>query len=411
MRAAPSGRVACVGELRIWGTYLSGSYAKHTSIRPVKDEDLRDVDIVVETDHSTFGDSADVIIELRDVLKDDARYESAYLQKHSVGVTLSKLEIDVVPLAFENENKYIGDLYDSSWQETNPKGHVEWSSRTNAEHGGMYKPVVKMMKWWRREHCPEGKKWPKGITLEKMIADCFPDDSNLYEELMIGLLENLSESYSDVAEAREVPFVADPVLESNDLAAGYVAEDFASFVEGVEESLGFIQDEGSNNDSWRKVLGERFPAANQSRSQTSVPAPVMLSVEEALRVPHRQRSRWPMAGAKVGRAIVVADVTFENRHVERISSNGKTIPKGCSIDYKVFLPKGLRHLTTKWLVVNTGEEAYEAGCLRGGFEDSNLPNGGRHECTAYMGRHYVQCLVIKGNRCIARSKEFFIIVE
>ena len=55
-------------------TFLSGSYAKHTAIRPAKDDDNRDVDIVVETSHDTSSNSADVIIELRDALLDSSRY-------------------------------------------------------------------------------------------------------------------------------------------------------------------------------------------------------------------------------------------------------------------------------------------------------------------------------------------------
>lgn len=179
------------------GTYLSGSYAKHTSTRPVKDEDHRDVDVVGETDYTTSENSADVIIELRDVLYDSDKYKSAHLQTHSVGITLAKHDIDVVPLATEGEVRFIGDLDDASWKETNPRGHIEWSSQTNVSHGGRYVPVVKMMKWWRREHCPDKRRWPKGITLEKIIADCFPEDSSLYEELMIGVMENIFDSLSE----------------------------------------------------------------------------------------------------------------------------------------------------------------------------------------------------------------------
>ena len=33
-------------------TYLSGSYAKHTAIRPAKGDENRDVDIIVETNYT-----------------------------------------------------------------------------------------------------------------------------------------------------------------------------------------------------------------------------------------------------------------------------------------------------------------------------------------------------------------------
>ena len=49
-------------------TFLSGSYAKHTSIRPVAGDKKRDVDIIVVTSYSSSKDSSAVLEELRDIL-------------------------------------------------------------------------------------------------------------------------------------------------------------------------------------------------------------------------------------------------------------------------------------------------------------------------------------------------------
>ncbi|MBR2683801.1 MAG: hypothetical protein IKE22_11120, partial [Atopobiaceae bacterium] len=204
--------------------------------------------------------------------------------------------------------------------------------------------------------------------------------------------------------------IADPTLPTNNLAEGYTFEDFSSFVREIDEALRVLQDEGSNNDSWRKILGSRFPSGNSNANNKAL-AKSVYTVEQALCVPHRHSSPWPFTKRRPGVVVVVADVTFEDGHVETISSNGRVIPKGCQIDYRIIRSKGLQSLLAKWLVVNTGEEAYAAGCPRGEFEDSNLAGGGRHESTAYAGRHYVQCLLIKGGCCIARSKEFFIVVQ
>ena len=42
-------------------SFLSGSYAKHTAIRPAKDDDNRDVDIDVETRHGIDVDAKAVL--------------------------------------------------------------------------------------------------------------------------------------------------------------------------------------------------------------------------------------------------------------------------------------------------------------------------------------------------------------
>ena len=388
-------------------TYLSGSYAKHTCIRPAKDDDHRDVDVVVETDFETASDSADVIIELRDVLLESSKYGSAHLQTHSVGIELSKIDIDVVPLASEGERRFIGCIDDGSWAETNPKGHIDWSTEVNKEHDGKYKPVVKIMKWWRREKCPDDRRWPKGITLEKIIADNFPDDDAPYEDLLIGLMENMVDSLASEVDAGLVPIIADPAFNTNDLASGYTSDDFKSFLSAIEECLAIIQESGSCNESWREILGNRFPAGAKSAISTNL---ALLPISSALRVPHRQKPPWLNAKKRPG-VIVVAEVTFPDGHIERISNNDRTIPKDCDIDYKVLRSKGLSNLTVKWQVVNTGEEAYADECPRGGFEKSNISNGGRHERTAYAGRHYVQCFLLKNGVCVAHSNEFFINVE
>ena len=109
--------------------------------------------------------------------------------------------------------------------------------------------------------------------------------------------------------------------------------------------------------------------------------------------------------------IVVADVTYPDGKRERITTNDRVIPKKCEIDYKVLRPLSLATAKVKWQVVNTGAEAQAANQPRGEFNDSNIEKGGRHESTAYRGRHYVQCFLIKNGRCAAYSKEFFINVE
>ena len=49
-------------------TFLSGSYAKHTSIRPAAGDKKRDVDIIVVTSYSSSKDSADVLNQLKHTL-------------------------------------------------------------------------------------------------------------------------------------------------------------------------------------------------------------------------------------------------------------------------------------------------------------------------------------------------------
>lgn len=58
-----------------------------------------------------------------------------------------------------------------------------------------------------------------------------------------------------------------------------------------------------------------------------------------------------------------------------------------------------------WQVTNTGNEAAEAGQLRGGFDLSeDGANGTRWERTAYTGTHLVTAFVVKANVCVSQSE-------
>lgn len=390
-------------------SYLTGSYAKLTAIRPAKDDGNRDVDVVVETDHSTDDSPADVLEELRSALADTSKYSTARVQTHSVGIQLSKLDIDVVPLAKEGESWYIGDVDTGEWNRTNPKGHKKWSTEANEEHDGKYKPVVKILKWWRREHCPEDSRWPKGITLEKMVADNFPEETGPYGDLVASVFRSMHDRYSSDIASGIVPFIDDPTLPSNDLAASYSAEDFREFDGELVLAIALLDEIGSTNEVWRKILGERFPAGS-SKAELSLPTSVYLPTQRALAVNWRERLPFVLKARGFG-IQVYAEVETKGGDRFPIRSNDHTIPKDCTVVYHALRSPNLRNCSIRWQIVNTGAEAISANCKRGEIALPNEKNDSRRETTAYAGRHYVQCFAIRKGVCIARSKEFFINVR
>ncbi|MEK7153533.1 MAG: hypothetical protein AAB834_06290, partial [Patescibacteria group bacterium] len=63
-----------------------------------------------------------------------------------------------------------------------------------------------------------------------------------------------------------------------------------------------------------------------------------------------------------------------------------------------------------WKIKNRGEEAIRANCLRGEIITDDLANGTKHrEPTAYRGRHYVECYIIKDGSCVAIDRQPVII--
>lgn len=386
-------------------TFLSGSYAKHTSIRPKLYDGKRDVDIVVETNHNSSDSSCDVLQELLDVLLEKSTYSNAKLQSHSVGIELEGIEIDVVPVVRNEDGEIfcIGTSDVDEWILTDPKGHKKWSSQVNADNNQKYKPLVKMQKWWRRTNCPDDVKYPKGLALEKIIADNLGDSSLNTEDFLIASIQNIIAAYKeDFVNDGINPVISDPSdkIENNDLLSGYTVEDFSSFVLKLEEHAGLLNEEGLSNDTWRKILGIEFP--NDSNTTSSL---ALANVQKCITAPHRQRPIWAIQ--RGGAAFVSVSVLTDSGEVVAYQNNEAPLEKGCSLRFKALT--GIKHpYKVKWQIVNTGDEAQDANCLRGSFEESDDGFFGKCETTQYSGTHSVQCFIIKYGVCVAMSKEFIV---
>ncbi|KFI52304.1 hypothetical protein BBIA_0603 [Bifidobacterium biavatii DSM 23969] len=383
-------------------TFLSGSYAKNTSIRPVLNDGKRDVDIDIVTNFTMNDDPAVVLEKIEDLLHKQAKYSNTKKQSHSICVEMSGLNVDVVPLIREDDSSYyIGSRDNHTWSKATPKEHIQWSSDVNAENNMKYKPLVKLFKWWRRENCPDGVRFPKGIALEVIVADNIGNVSQSTEDLLIDTMRSIVSRYRGYVVNGFVPFLQDPAMTDNDLLSRTSFDDFQKFIGALENHLSLIDDEGRNNVVWKKIFGERFPSDNKKS----------LDLESYKTVSYRQVPPWSLPHKPS--VTIKATVVFPNDAECEISSDDFLLPKGSSIKYMAAYPITSKD-TVKWQIVNTGKEAELASCLRGGFENSNNFNSGplcRIESTAYTGKHYVQCFIVRNGCCIAYSDEFFINVE
>lgn len=401
LRASDSYSDICVD------TYLSGSYAKQTFIRPKKDSDSCDIDIIVETNHSTDDSPCAVLLELEKAIRERSCYQSTRVQTHSVGIEMANFHLDVVPLAKDDDGLLcIGSCSDGTWERTNPKRHISWSTQVNQEFDNDYKPLVKIMKWWRRENCPSWVKFPKGITLEKMIADNLPDIGLTLEERIMQTMANLSTAYADDLDSLRVPFIEDPALSGSNLAAKYQYFDFTQFVDKLNEHLTLLAENGTDNNTWKAILGDNFPAGGASANSRSLAK--IIGQDVALKASHRQKLSYPLQAPKPN-ATITATVTLPSGKTFDLVNDGPALPKGSTVVYKVNCGP-VKDGSIKWQVTNTGEEAMRV-CRRGGFEIPNEGKTSRREETAYTGKHYVQCFVVRRGYCVRWSNPFFINVE
>ncbi len=144
-------------------TFLSGSYSRHTAIRPLHDIDL--FVVLGETappggySASSGSITADSVLkQVRRALKEQwPNKELPVLQQHSVhiGFEGSGIEFDVVPAYAVptpgQEVFLIPERETGNWVRTNPNIHKQRSTEANERAGKKLKPLLKAVKHWKRE--------------------------------------------------------------------------------------------------------------------------------------------------------------------------------------------------------------------------------------------------------------------
>lgn len=249
-------------------TYLSGSYARDTALRPrVSDGALRrpDVDIIVVTNHTDRDLPSNVIATLRRAVK-SLGYEEIDSNRRSICVKLAGVEMDVVPVIpnpWQPGGWLIADKSDERWLETNPMGHNVWAREVNKRANGNFKPLVKLVKWWRRENLPHLKR-PKGFILETLVAEHMDYRETSYEELFAKLLERIVEEHAWQARTGQVPYLADPSVEGNNVFSRVKPEEFKRFYDLAADHAQRVRRAQRETDPdkalamWQRIFGDRF---------------------------------------------------------------------------------------------------------------------------------------------------------
>lgn len=138
-------------------------------------------------------------------------------------------------------------------------------------------------------------------------------------------------------------------------------------------------------------------------------------------VPHRQKpeSKWTVLIRPEIAVIVKASYNKNGWHLFSDGSSGFELNSGDSVEREKKIcfkaqTNALKPFQVYWQVVNTGEEAADARCLRGDFYDSNgdtsfeLGKKTRIEPTKYRGYHWIECFIVQNDVCVARSGEFVV---
>lgn len=154
--------------------FLTGSYARHTKTRPLKDVDIF---VVLNDSEADYLDqSPDAVLDrLIEILSPHyagktSKGNRSVQVDFGVSGTIDEqvASFDVVP-AFEDVDAFtIPDRRQGGWIKTNPRIHAEKATAANEAFAKQWKPVVKMAKKWNDHH---DKPVKPSFLLEVMALD------------------------------------------------------------------------------------------------------------------------------------------------------------------------------------------------------------------------------------------------
>lgn len=405
------------------GSFLYGSYARHTAVGAIKD-----VDIVVLTTFEHTNDEhtpKKALSKLKKALTN--YYEDASnteYQRKSIQVKDPlpdnpdvKMTLDVIPaiLVEGNDNPLlVPDREDGEWVYSHPKGHLEHTSKLNdSEHGdGMFVPLVKIMKHWWAFRAPRKKAKPKGFWIEILTGECFDCTKETYAEHFIAVLEQISSRYWNYKWLIQPPELNDPSMPGETLKTSMTLDEFQEFMEEVQNSLTSAQDAIAREDTyessqiWNELFGDEFPITGQVQVANKEAKSFFIDEINVEREQFLFRDfdvRYQKSDYKLSINCIVEQ---DGSRPFSLRGHNKLIKRNATLTYKVERDKSRlpRSCKIMWKVKNTGEHARSLQQLRGEI----APDQGwwkKKESTAYRGTHYVECYAIdEQGICIAKDR-------
>jgi len=254
------------GGFEIANDFLSGSYRRHTKTKPLKDVDI--FFLLGEKERWRRNQAPiETLQAFEKCLKGE--FDETELCRRAVTVTFEKsyypdghdgkvMSIDAVPAFLADTEVYeIPDKVLGKWIKTNPKKHAEQATAKNAELGGKWIPLVKMVKGWNRAN---GKPIKPSFLVEVMaegLAEApFSNYANEVRNLFAAMEANVGQVWPDPAG------LGPPV--SDQMTTDLVASAKKALQEAQRKAALAMRAEQTGRQGealqiWREILGDYFP--------------------------------------------------------------------------------------------------------------------------------------------------------
>lgn len=429
-----------------------GSFAMQTVIQTRFADEEYDIDdgLVIRRSQLVAKDgnelSAETVKEkVRDALK-DARfnrqprlcsncvrvfYADTDEEKHHVDFPAYRIWTDAQGV---EQRELAGE---SGWVPSDPTAVNEWlatevatRNTATAGRGTQLRQCIQLLKRFCRSRKKSDWDLPNGMKLTMLVVECQGAFAARIDVAFRDLLGRIRERLRTNKVIKNLAHPDKPAITRTDSDQSVIDLE-TKLAEALQKLAVLDTADGDNVDAARRAWNWVFKSdgffadydaeeAERSASSSSLAlrSETSLSVGNQFRVPWRQRPMWPVTQNY--------RVTLEGKYAQsaqpntwaRFESDGEPLPKHLYLRFfaQTNTPPPF---SVYWQVVNTGNEAIASGCPRGSIVPSSSAGAGglcsttasilpHDEETLFAGSHWVECFIVKGPQCVARSGPFVV---
>jgi predicted nucleotidyltransferase len=257
----------------IANSFLTGSYARHTKTKPLKDIDI--FFVLKESEHHYRNKAPTAVIDdFHKALVDKYGKDAVRKQSRSVNVDFGVVvdaedntdyrivSVDVVPAFAAGDDYEIPDTDAGKWIKTNPKVHAEKATAAHQAYDSEWKGLVRMVKYWNNNKRHGADKPVKpSFLIEVMALECLYGgwqgrfDYEI-QALFSTLADRIFDRWADPAG------LGPPISDGMDQARKQRARDLLLAASRDAGNAINLSRQGRNGDAlkaWRELFGPKFP--------------------------------------------------------------------------------------------------------------------------------------------------------
>jgi hypothetical protein len=365
---------------------LIGSYGKRTNIRPPRDVDVIFImpeDKFEQYDDNQSNSQSQLLQDIKKVLS--KKYSTTDKIKGRGKVVLIEFadgthNIELLPAWEQAGGKFkIPNTEDGgSWEIWDSREEIKRITESDLGTNGTTRALIRMIKKWS-ENCTARL---QSYQIENKVLDFFAIDKFSNKEYPI-LARDFFDYFFKTTTERDLQSHLNTALSRATNACEFEEEDKPD--KAVEE--------------WQKIFGDDFPKSNDEIDELQKKYPS--DKEEFLERDYGISTKLnPQHVLKID-AVVTLNGFRDNWLSKFITKNFFFLKKEKKLVFKIIENTVPPPYQIKWKVRNFGEEAKKD--LRGEIVD-DFGHENKEEHTKYLGKHYVECYIIKDNVCVAKDR-------